>query len=552
MVKRQREKQYQSRKEHKQYSQSRSGSGQKYSTVQRRLPFNCCALTLTPFTDPVCTKNCGVVFDSSALTNFVLKHKRDPVSGKSATTRDIITLHMDQDEENRWQCPVMTKPFSDHTKIVAVLDREANEAYVYSYDSYNELNVKAKNWVDLTTGKKFNPKKDVLILNDPENAEFQQQRDIQSFWYIQNGRSADLAQQTAGSTNVKHSVTATRIMEEINKKREASGDTKTAKSKSEGSGTAKKPKIFAEDVTGIRYTSGRTAGSLTSTAMDVAHDSDLREASKEEILQARFKIMKIQKQKGYVRFTTNMGDLLLELHCDIAPRTCTNFLGLCRAKKYESSAKCHRLIPGFMVQLGKSQVGEDASIWGPAFEDEFDDRLKHTGSGTLSMANAGPNTNKRQFFITFKACPHLDRKHTVFGQVVDGQSVLEEIQKMETDKKDRPIETLKILKTEILVDPALEAEELEDKRLEELAALREKEKKQNEKPKKKATNGDEGAASANKTTSGVGKYLKKANLLDTLDDNVGGKGLGLDLPKVTRPVASKKAPKTKFGDFSGW
>lgn len=103
MVKKQKEKQYQSAREHKRNSQIRSGSGSVGGIVQRKLPFACCALTLTPFKSPVCVSGSGIVFDNAALLEFLMKHKKDPVTGKDITTRDVITLHMDQDEEGRWQ-----------------------------------------------------------------------------------------------------------------------------------------------------------------------------------------------------------------------------------------------------------------------------------------------------------------------------------------------------------------------------------------------------------------------------------------------------------------
>lgn len=580
MVKRQKEKQYQSAREHKQYAKLRSGSGMTGGTVQRKLPFNCCALTLTPFTTPVCTATAtaasqsqtqsgiAIVFDSTALTEFLVTHKKDPVTGLPLTTRDIITLHMDQDEEGRWQCPVLTKPFADHTKVVAILDRKKNEAYVYSYEAYKELNVKSKNWTDLTTGKKFSPKTDVLILNDPQNDEFQKRRDIQTFWHIQNGRSILLEQQ-ASATNVKHSVTATRIMEQIQKekKRTASTTGTATSTQTQQQPTAKKLKIFADDVTGVRFTSGKASGSLTSTAMDVASDNTIREATPEEILQSQFKVMRSQKQKGYVRIMTNLGDLLVELHCDIAPRTCTNFLGLCQAQKYDGT-NFHRLIPNFMIQGGKPKKagGEDASLWGPAFVDEFDDRLKHTeGGGVVSMANAGPGTNKRQFFITFKAAPHLDRKHSIFGQVVDGMSVLKKMEACASDKKDRPLETITIIKTEILIDPAKDAEELEQKRMEELTQARkeEAERKRAQASGKSLVKTKNKTSSSTTTTSNnvsmIGKYLPKSVLVQQQskdkDDDDGGDDGGTMVPTLPVPVAKTKvAPptKTKFGDFSGW
>lgn len=446
MVKRQKEKQYQSGREHHQNAQLRSGSGMTGGVVQRILPFHCCALTLTPFAQPVCNAQ-GILFDSVALMEFVMKHKKDPVTGKPLTTRDIITLHMDQDDENRWQCPVLTKPFADHTKIVAIVDRTSKhsnvQAYVYSFEAYKELNVKSKNWVDLTTGKKFSPKKDVLILNDPQNEDFQKQRDIQGFWHIENSRSLD---QKKKQTNVKHSITATRIMEKLQQDKKKRLDhprtmTNYAENNTGIEPKWKKLKILSDDVTNVQYTSGKASGSFTSTQMEVKNENTTREATQEEVLRAQFQVMRAQKEKGYVRMITSMGDLLLELHCDIAPRsvnpvlclcvsyrlfhteallhvslltlllgaslwcqhrTCTNFLGLCQAKMYDGSS-FYRSIPSFMIQGGQSVSGDgkdDVSVWGGAFADEFDDRLKHDQRGVLSSANAGPNTNKRQFFVS--------------------------------------------------------------------------------------------------------------------------------------------------------
>lgn len=277
------------------------------------------------------------------------------------------------------------------------MDQSKKEGYVYSYEAYKELNQKTKNWYDLTTGKKFSPKKDVLILNDPQSEEFQQQRDIQTFWHIQNSRVIE--QKRPQSNNVRHSVTATRIMEKLQEEKKRSNSNSKNNNDDEQTNSAKRLKIFADDVTGVQFTSGKASGSFTSTAMEVTNENTTREASQEEILLSQFQVMKKQKQKGYVRMITSLGDLLLELHCDIAPRTCTNFLGLCQAQKYDNTT-FHRSIPNFMIQGGSDKSGKDASLWGTAFVDEFDDRLKHNTAGVLSSANAGPNTNKRQFFVS--------------------------------------------------------------------------------------------------------------------------------------------------------
>lgn len=583
MVKRQKEKQYQSAREHQQNSQIRSGSGTIGSTVQRRLPFHCCALTLNPFVDPVCTLSSGIVFDSAALTDFVLKHHKDPVTGNPLSTQDICSLHMDQDDEGRWQCPILTKPFSDHTKIIAIVHRTTKEAYVYSDEAYRELNVKPKNWFDLTTNQKFNPKQDVLILNDPNNDEFQKRRDIQSFWHITNGRQRQSTTSHHQNSNVRHSVTATRIMEQIQKQQQQA----TAKRQNESTTTStttsdknKKLKIFSQDVTGVQYTSGKASGSFTSTFMDVSNDNTTREASQEEILQSQFRVMKsILREKGYVTMYTNLGNMVLELHCDIVPRTCTNFLGLCQKQRYNGTS-FHRLISNFMIQGGKStKEEEEGSIWGPnvSFVDEFDARLKHTGPGIVSMANAGPNTNKQQFFITFRSCPHLDRKHSVFGKVLDGMDVLETMKQQATDKKDRPIQPIIIHKIEVMVDPAQKAQEMEERRIQELneSRLQEAQKKANhakgniigDNTTKSTITTTKTTSTTGKTTTStvggmVGKYLPKNRVQQQIETRKDPQNKDNDnenddvsFPVLPAPSSNKKQKvptKTTFGDFSGW
>mmetsp|Transcript_24543 Transcript_24543/g.51585 ORF Transcript_24543/g.51585 Transcript_24543/m.51585 type:complete len:270 (+) Transcript_24543:31-840(+) len=228
MPKRQKEKQYQSAREHRANQSLRSNSSTLASSFATRpLPFDCCALTLTPYTTPTCTTD-GILFENTAITPFLLKHKSDPVTGRPMTTRDLITLHMDRDESTkRWQCSVLNKPFTDRTKVVAIRQRpERREANVYSYEAYNELNVKPKNYVDLITGQKFNKDEDVIVLQDPEDEKLAKLRDIQNFVHIREERSKWSANGDGGvsnsdgsSGNVRHSVTASRIMEKLGKEK---------------------------------------------------------------------------------------------------------------------------------------------------------------------------------------------------------------------------------------------------------------------------------------------------------------------------------------------
>lgn len=123
---------------------------------------------------------------------------------------------------------------------------------------------------------------------------------------------------------------------------------------------------------------------------------------------------------------TSRGNIVLELHQDKTPNTVKNFVDLAE-KGFYSDLIFHRVIADFMVQ-GGCPDGTGTGGPGYKFADEFHPELRHDGPGVLSMANAGPNTNGSQFFITHVATPHLDGKHSVFGRVVTGQDVVDAIQ----------------------------------------------------------------------------------------------------------------------------
>ena len=136
------------------------------------------------------------------------------------------------------------------------------------------------------------------------------------------------------------------------------------------------------------------------------------------------KVATIETSKGVIR---------LELHEDRAPKTVANFEKLAGEGFYDG-LKFHRVIPNFMIQTGCPQ-GTGTGGPGYQFEDEFDDSLRHDRAGILSMANAGPNTNGSQFFITHGPPPHLDGKHSVFGVVTEGQDVVDSIEQGDTMEK---------------------------------------------------------------------------------------------------------------------
>jgi cyclophilin family peptidyl-prolyl cis-trans isomerase len=138
----------------------------------------------------------------------------------------------------------------------------------------------------------------------------------------------------------------------------------------------------------------------------------------------------------FVTFKTNHGNFKIKLFGEQAPRTVSNFYNLGTSGFYNNQV-FHRVISNFMVQGGDPQ-GTGTGGPGYQFRDEFHKDLKHTKPGILSMANAGPNTNGSQFFITVAKTPHLDGRHAVFGEVVEGYENVEKISNVQTGRMDRP------------------------------------------------------------------------------------------------------------------
>jgi len=164
----------------------------------------------------------------------------------------------------------------------------------------------------------------------------------------------------------------------------------------------------------------------------------------------------MQDSDPRVYFDISIGDkaagrITIQLFKSVVPITAENFRQLCTGEHGNSNisgkkltfkgSMFHRVISGFMMQGGdftnfNGTGGE--SIYGAKFKDE-NFKLKHTERGMLSMANAGPNTNGSQFFITFKPTPHLNGKHVVFGKVVDGYKICEQIERIQTNAQDKPL-----------------------------------------------------------------------------------------------------------------
>ncbi|KAI3424379.1 hypothetical protein D9Q98_009932 [Chlorella vulgaris] len=292
------------------------------------------------------------------------------------------------------------------------------------------------------------------------------------------------------------------------------------------------------------HTTGVASRAFTSSAMTPA----TRNERTVRVIQL------LPQKKGYVRLHTNLGDLNLELHCDICPRTCENFMALAESGYYNDTS-FHRSIKNFMAQggdpTGTGRGGE--SVWGAKFKDELDSRLQHSGRGVLSMANSGKDSNGSQFFLLYKSAHHLDYKHTVFGHVVGGFDVLTAMEKVPTDGDDRPLQPIKITGATVFVNPYKEL-------IEEEEAAEVAKRKLAEKEQQGFAADDEfgswwsnpaSAAPAGGADGGeappVGRYLSAAPA-------VGGAAAGAAAGgKQQQPAAAKKA-KTGggYGNFDAW
>lgn len=153
----------------------------------------------------------------------------------------------------------------------------------------------------------------------------------------------------------------------------------------------------------------------------------------------------------YAIFETSLGNIVVKLLEKEAPKTVENFVGLAQGTKeflnpltgkkekrnFYDGLTFHRVIPQFMIQGGCPR-GDGRGGPGYSFADEFHPSLKHSKAGKLSMANSGPNTNGSQFFITVAPTPHLDNRHAIFGEVVEGQDIADKISNTARDSSDKP------------------------------------------------------------------------------------------------------------------
>ncbi|KAK2748132.1 Peptidyl-prolyl cis-trans isomerase cyp8 [Myotisia sp. PD_48] len=451
-------------------AQAKNGVSNTAHSTFKRLPFNFCALSLQPFSHPVCIRN-GTIFDLTIILPWIKKHGTNPVDDSPLKTSDLIKLHFAKNETEEYVDPVTYKVFTDSTHIVAL----ANTGNVFAWDTVEKLNIKGKMWRDLVSDEEFG-RKDIITLQDPHNIQL---KDVSTFKHLKDGQSnkenTGDDEEKGGSINLGAMGSSARILrakEAVAKaraEREAKGNGSSLENQKGGvssltrnSGTAGRnnPSLNHQPGRAIpfnaaRHTTGMAAASFTSTGLTPHTSAELAILTDEQYVLRRGRV----KIKGYARIATNLGDLNLELHTEHAPKAVWNFIKLAKQGYYKGVA-FHRNIKGFMIQggdpTGTGRGGE--SIWGKNFEDEVAGPLKHDTRGVLSMANKGKNTNSSQFFITYRAVPHLNNKHTIFGHLIDDPSpsspTLNAMEIAPVDSSsNRPTPPIQILDVIVFVDP---------------------------------------------------------------------------------------------------
>lgn len=476
----------------------------------KRLPFDHCSLSLQPFANPYCDDE-GHVFDLLYILPFIKKYKVNPCTGKPLDAKGLVKLKFSKNAAGEFHCPVMFKVFNNSTHI-AVIKTTGN---VFCYEAVEELNLKTKNFKDLLNDEPFT-RPDIIILQDPRNMT---KFNLSNYHHIKFSLKASDEDEASSKGP----------MAKLKKVNHETRDTlaeleRTYVKKDVEEKTVVKPDKF----NAATYSTGMSAASLTSTAFDRVTDMQAARLDDETVLFSRI------KKKGYVRIQTNLGPLNIELYCDTVPKTCQNFITHC-ANGYYNNTIFHRSIRHFMVQGGDPEgTGKGGnSIWGKAFKDEFRPQYSHTGRGVVAMANSGGDSNKSQFYITYRSCKHLDNKHTIFGKLVGGMETLDAIERVGTDNKDAPVEEIKIERIAVFVNPYEEAtEELKAERDAELDKAKEELKKipKPKEEKKKVY------------TSGVGKYINPTLKKEARKTETDGESA----------AKKKKSSSYAFKDFSAW
>ncbi|KAF1983148.1 hypothetical protein K402DRAFT_456773 [Aulographum hederae CBS 113979] len=295
-------------------------------TTFKRLPFNFCSLSLQPFEHPVCTAE-GAIFDLTNILPWIKKHGTNPVDGSPLKSADLIKLHFPKNDDGEYVDPVTYKVFTNNTHIVAL----KTTGNVFSWDTVERLNVKAKNWKDLVTEEDFS-RKDIITLQDPQNVD---SRDLSSFKYLKDGAdtlndeqkkekedpssnlNADALGSSAKIIRAKEAVARARAeREKANNPNITTSNANKSLSTQTGSSRTSMQPPKQTPYNAARYTSGKAAASFTSTGL-TPHTSGERVLLSDEEYMLKPKRI---KHTGYARMLTSLGELNIELYPEFAPK----------------------------------------------------------------------------------------------------------------------------------------------------------------------------------------------------------------------------------------
>lgn len=501
--------------------------------VIKRLPFIFCALSLQTWEHPVCVIDAdrnATMFDLLVIVPWLQKQGTNPLTGKVLDAKDLIKLSFARNDQGEFCDPVTMKVFNDHTHIVAI----PQTGNVYAQDTIEQLNFRAKNLKDLLTDEPFT-RLDVITIQDPHN--------LKENTVSEHVRaSADVHERQATSVQDKEAkVLAAQAA--IHKFR-----TTRPSEPSERKEVAHEAEFKSIPHNAAHYTTGYTAASFTNSGMTVRTGVDRAILSEAQYLLHRKKV----KTKGLCIIKTNLGNLDIELWPEHAPKAVYNFVKLA-IRSYYDNVSFHRNIPGFMIQ-GGDPTGRGTggtSVFGKEFEDEISPNHSHDKRGLVCMANKGPNTNSSQFYITYDSARHLDKKHTIFGQVIGDFDTLDALESAPV-KGDVPKPPIIIQEIQVVLDPFEEHLRLEsDKRSQDARAPETTEddiETWNSLPARNAKSSAVGVT-AKATINKVGVYLKhEASAKNSAPTQNQKREAYTNIPSEPR----KKVKASSFGNFASW
>lgn len=321
----QKDKMYLTYTEWKSYGGYKPTNAEEESLKFKRLPFDHCCLSMVPFEHPYCDQE-GNIYELQAILDFLQHFKINPVSGKPMEAKSLIKLRFAKNHEDDYHCPTLFKPFTKNSHIVCV----ATSGNVFSYEAIEQLNLKTKNFKDLVDDTPFT-RKDLITIQEPNNLE---KFNISTLHHVRKNLHIETEeerqekrnpQKTLKTINMETKEILSQLERDYKAPEEAAVET-----------------LKADSVNAAHYSTGAVAAGFTSTTSERVTVHEAAIVDEDELRYERV------KKKGYVRMQTSHGPLNLELHCDMVPKTCENFLKLC-AQGYYNNTKFHRSIRNFMV-----------------------------------------------------------------------------------------------------------------------------------------------------------------------------------------------------------